>query len=396
MSQERFNREFIILNTLGAFAIFGSTMSKTPTLSLFAKFLGASPAEIGLIAAASTVIGIITNVSAGVLSDLYGRKLLILIATVIFATAPFLYLLVTNPLLLILVRVYHGLATATLAPVISATIADMYASRRGEMMSIITSSQYLGRLIAPIMGGLILTLAGLAFSGFHQVYIICGVSGIIAVILALSLFLFPTAISSTIQRRSVLQNLKGMPRQTGFLSIGSALASLYLSVGPVETFLPLYATGLGISGFEVGILLSIQNAMILLSGPIFGRLSDRLGRRRFVMIGLTIVALSIALISFSSSFILLLVVMFIYGLGMSMTLASAPPMVSEIVSKEVYGTSLGALATIQDVGQTLGPIVAGIAISLSGGLYFSSFILIGSIIGLNLGILNIGLRRKRE
>ncbi len=392
VSHESYSREFVVLCALGAFAIFGSTMSKAPTLSLFARFLGASPAEIGLIAAASTVVGIVTNVSAGVLSDLYGRKPLILVATIIFATAPFLYLLVTSPLLLVFVRIYHGLATATLAPVISATIADMYASRRGEMMSIITSSQYIGRLSAPIVGGLILTLVGVSFAGFNEVYVICGISGIIALALALSLFLFPRVTSSSVERRSVLQNLRGMPRQTGFLSVSSALASLYLSVGPIETFLPLYATGLGISGFEIGILLSIQNAMILLSGPIFGRLSDRLGRRKFVIIGLGIVALSIAFISFSTVFPLLLLVMIIYGSGMAMTLASAPPMVSELVSKEIYGTSLGALSTIQDVGQTLGPIVAGAAISLSGGSYFSSFVLIGSIIGFNLGILNLTLK----
>ncbi|MCJ7634677.1 MFS transporter, partial [Candidatus Bathyarchaeota archaeon] len=171
-------------------------------------------------------------------------------------------------------------------------------------------------------------------------------------------------------------------------------AALYLSVGPVETFLPLYAEGLRISGFEIGILLSIQNAMILLAGPTFGRLSDRLGRRKFVMVGLGIVALSIALISFSAIFPLLLLVMLLYGSGMAMTLAAAPPMVAELVPKEIYGTSLGALGTIQDIGQTLGPIVAGVAIDLSGGAYFGSFILIGGIIGVNLGILNIGLRRQ--
>jgi MFS family permease len=140
--REGFTKEFGVLALLGAFAIFSSTMSKTPTLSLFAKYLGATPTQIGLIAASSTVVGIVTNVAAGVLSDLYGRKKLIVASTVVFATAPFFYLLVTDPLQLILVRLYHGLATATFAPVLSATIADLYVSRRGEMMSFATSAQY--------------------------------------------------------------------------------------------------------------------------------------------------------------------------------------------------------------------------------------------------------------
>ena len=67
-------REFAALCALGVFAIFSSTMAKSPTLSLFAKSLGTGTAEIGVIAAASTVVGIFTNVAAGTLSDIYGRK----------------------------------------------------------------------------------------------------------------------------------------------------------------------------------------------------------------------------------------------------------------------------------------------------------------------------------
>ncbi|MCJ7608043.1 MFS transporter [Candidatus Bathyarchaeota archaeon] len=396
--REGFTREFIVLSALGAFAIFSSTMSKAPTLSLFAKYLGATPLEIGFIAAASTVVGIVTNVTAGTLSDLYGRKTLIITATIIFATAPFLYLLVTTPIQLLLVRLYHGFATATLAPVLSATIADMYLSRRGEMMSLATSSQYVGRLLAPTVGGLILspTLLGLTLPGFHKVYLVCGVSGSLALILALSLFLFPAlrASSATSKRGGVVENLRQMPRHTGFMSISSALSALYLSVGPIETFLPLYAEGLGIPSYQIGLLLSIQNAMILLAGPIFGRLSDRLSRSNFVMTGVGIVALSIVLISFSGSFPVLLLVMLLYGSGMAMTLATTPPMVAQVVPRPLYGTSLGALETIKDIGQTLGPIVVGLAVGLSGGEYFGAFILLGGIIAANLGFLNIGLRRR--
>jgi MFS family permease len=202
--------------------------------------------------------------------------------------------------------------------------------------------------------------------------------------------------SSTIKRRGVLENLRGMPRQKGFLSISSALAASYLSVGPVETFLSLYAQSLGISAFQIDILLSTQNAMVLLAGPFIGRLSDRLDRRRFVMTGLGIVASSIVLISFSGTFPVLALVMILYGSGMAMTLTSTPPMVAEIVPKEIYGTSLGALSTIQDVGQTLGPIVAGLVIGFSGLGYFGAFIIIGGVIGANLGIINIGLMQHRR
>jgi len=104
--------------------------------------------------------------------------------------------------------------------------------------------------------------------------------------------------------------------------------------------------------------------------------------------------LSIVLISFSGSFPVLLLVMLLYGSGMAMTLATTPPMVAQVVPRPLYGTSLGALETIKDIGQTLGPIVVGLAVGLSGGEYFGAFILLGGIIAANLGFLNIGLRRR--
>jgi len=390
--REGFTKEFVILCALGAFAIFSSTMSKSPTLSLFAKFLNASPEEIGLIAAASTVIGIFTNLTAGALSDLYGRRALILAATLVFASAPFLYLFITNVWQLILVRVYHGLATATLAPVLSATIADMFSSRRGEMMSISSSSQYVGRLLAPIVGGLIISLLGFSLSAFHRIYLVCGLSGSIALILALSLFWFPTRKSSTTQKRRVLENLREVPRHEGFLSVSSAQAALYLSMGPVETFLPLYAQSLGLSGLEIGALLSTQTAVTLFTGPAYGRLSDRRGRRGFIMVGLGVVALSLVLLSFSIGFSALLLVMFLYGSGMTMALSAIPPLVSDLVPQQVYGTSLGALETIKDVGQTLGPIVAGLAVGFAG--FFGAFSLVGAMIAGNLALLNLGLGKR--
>jgi DHA1 family multidrug resistance protein-like MFS transporter len=117
---------FVLLCASGMLAIFSSTMSKNPVLPLFARDLGASPADIGFIAAASTVIGIVASIPAGALSDIYGRRRVILGATVIFASAPLLYLLVSAPWHLVAVRLYHGFATAVFGPVAMALVADLF------------------------------------------------------------------------------------------------------------------------------------------------------------------------------------------------------------------------------------------------------------------------------
>ncbi|RLE74255.1 MAG: MFS transporter, partial [Thermoprotei archaeon] len=93
-------KAFILLCIIGFFAILSSTMSKSPTLPLYADELGLSVTDIGLVAAASTITGIFTNVIAGSLSDIYGRKRLLLASGLFFSTAPFMYFIARNAPLL--------------------------------------------------------------------------------------------------------------------------------------------------------------------------------------------------------------------------------------------------------------------------------------------------------
>src|SRR5271157_5609429 len=81
---------FILLCITGLFAIFSSTISKSPVLPLFSAYLGADPSGVGMVAAVSALTGIIASIPAGILSDRWGRKRMLIISGVVFSTAPFL------------------------------------------------------------------------------------------------------------------------------------------------------------------------------------------------------------------------------------------------------------------------------------------------------------------
>ncbi|MCD6593760.1 MFS transporter, partial [Candidatus Bathyarchaeota archaeon] len=149
---------FIILCVMGAFAILSSTMSKNPVLNPFAESLGTPEAFMGFVAAASTLPGVLISFPAGSLSDIVGRRKILLVSAVVFASAPFLYTFINSWWQLILVRFYHGFATAIFVPVARAALAEYYPSRRGEKISMFTSATIVGRSIAPFLGGFILSL----------------------------------------------------------------------------------------------------------------------------------------------------------------------------------------------------------------------------------------------
>ena len=171
---------FLLMCLLGGFAILSSTISKNPVLPLFAESLGVTGADLGFIASASTIPGILVSLPAGSLSDIFGRRKVILASLLIFATAPFLYFLVHTAWQLALVRFYHGFATAIFGPVAQATIAELYPKRKGERMSLFSSSTIVGRSIAPFLGGAIIYTAGLI-----SVYLAAGVSGLAALAIGL-------------------------------------------------------------------------------------------------------------------------------------------------------------------------------------------------------------------
>ncbi|MBI5694513.1 MAG: MFS transporter, partial [Nitrospirae bacterium] len=179
---------FALLCTAGLFAIFSSTISKSPALPLYAAHLGAGPSGIGMVASISALTGILASIPAGMLADRYGRRRMLAVSGVVFATAPLLYLFIENIWQLALVRFYHGFATAIFIPVAMAFVAGLHETGRGEKIGWFSTSTLLGRFAAPVAGGAVIGAYVYAPAlGFRGVYILCGIAGLIALALLLRL-----------------------------------------------------------------------------------------------------------------------------------------------------------------------------------------------------------------
>ena len=372
----------LLLCIMGGLAIFSSTMSKNPTLPLFATSLGVSKLTLGFIASASTVVGIVVSIPAGVLSDIIGRRRVILVAGFVFASAPFFYLLVHQPWQLAVVRVYHGLATAILGPVAMAAVADTFDKGRGERMGWYSSSTMVGRFIAPLVGGALITGFG---NSFHWVYVACGISGALAFLMAIRLPL------SSKKTGSMTQALAGRGRQTGreiltilanrrILLTSSVEAVQYFSFGFLETFLVVFLEG-KLSAVTIGLLFTIQIVAATFTKPIMGRLSDRYGRIRMIVAGLFLSGLVIVFMPLVGGYYVLLALLIgAYGLGLATTTASTAAFVADSVRATGHGTALGVLSSVMDVGQSTGPILGGALIAALS--YEPAFAIIGGAVSL--------------
>ena len=247
---------FLLLCGTGLFAIFSTTASKSPVLPLFTAHLGGSPAEVGLVAAVSPLAGILFSIPAGVLSDRFGRRAMLLGSAAVFASAPFLYLLDGGILQLAVIRLYHGLATAIFVPVAMAYVSELHEESKGEKLGWFSSATLLGRFMAPVAGGGVLALwASEPALSFDLVYLMCGAAGIVALLGAVRLPKPRGRGTPAAGWQETLAGLKALASSRALLLTGGVEAAILYAYGTLEVFLPLYALSLGLGAFEVGLSL---------------------------------------------------------------------------------------------------------------------------------------------
>ena len=382
---------------MGGLAIFSSTMAKSPVLPLFIRSLDVPMGTVGFIAAASTVVGIFVSLPAGILSDIIGRRRVIVIAAIVFASAPFLYLLVTQPWHLMLVRIYHGFATAILGPVAMAAVADTFDSGRGEKMGWYSSATMPGRFLAPIIGG-----ALIFGNNFHWVYLVTGIIGTLSLIAALKL---PRPAIAHVsagelvkkERGEIKRDIIAMLTHRGILTTSAVEAVQYFAFGCLEVFLPIYLNEqMGFKPLSIGLLFTIQLLVAALAKPWMGRLSDRYGRVPTIIIGLLLGAVSITLITWSNNYMVMAVLIGLFGLGLATVTASSAPLVADLARESSYGGALGILSSVKDIGHSTGPMAGGLLIAAYN--YKTTFGVIGGILAftsLAFGLIMRQIRRSK-
>ena len=146
-----------------------------------------------------------------------------------------------------------------------------------------------------------------------------------------------------------------------------ALVLMFLTVfidligfGIIIPLLPLYAKQFGASGLTVGLLLTSYSLMQFFFAPMWGRLSDRIGRRPILLISLALSAIGYIIWGFSSSLPMLFLSRIVAGFG-NANLAVAQAYISDITPEEDRAHGMGMIGAAFGLGFVLGPAIAGIA-----------------------------------
>ena len=150
-------------------------------------------------------------------------------------------------------------------------------------------------------------------------------------------------------------------------------ASLYYTYGTVDYFLSGYLKDtLHFDYFSAAAVMGSLIVLAIFVRTYMGKLSDRIGRRPPVIVGLLVCAAPLLAIPFFSDLPTLLLLTLIYGFGFATATAPITALVTELSPKELIGASTGFLDTMMDIGQTIGPILSGFVLGTYLG-YFGLF-----------------------
>jgi MFS family permease len=174
---------------------------------------------------------------------------------------------------------------------------------------------------------------------------------------------------------------EGLPREVGVLA--AVAVAVAIGFGVVAPAIPLFAASFGVGKTAVGAVISAFALMRFVSALGGGRLVDQFGERVILSTGIGIVAVSTGLAGLSQSYLQLLVLRGIGGVGSAMFTVSATALLLRVVASSSRGRATGLFQSGFLIGGVLGPLFGGYltdySVRLPFYVYAVSLIAAGSI-----------------
>jgi DHA1 family solute carrier family 18 vesicular amine transporter 1/2 len=353
MTSLRSSRAVIVaLVTFATFTDIVAYSIAVPVLPDLSRRLGASPTVIGFLFASFGVTLLTVSVPMGAVSDRVGRKAPMVGGLVALAAATLLFAFSTTLPWLFGARMVQGAADAITWVVGFALIADLYgADERGKVTGIVMSGTSFAFMIGPSLGGWLYELGGIRLP-FLAVTVL-------AVIAAAAFAWLDLPRAKSEHEAVPLARLLRAPAVAACV-VGVIAASSTLSM--LEPVVALHLATLSIGPARIGLLFGIAAVVNAALHPLFGRMSDRWGSRRMMLLGLTLSAFALVLFGQTWSFRSTMVLQTLMAASMAMMITPSLAYMAEATSQQgggSFGVAYGLYNMAWGAGLLGGPALGG-------------------------------------
>ncbi len=284
---------------------------------------------------------------------------------------------------LLALRFLQGIAGAGIVGLVPGMTAATFREHRGWALGVVSGSVAAGALMGPPLGGFLVQ-----WFGWQAIFYINLPFGALALLLSGRLSELPGV--------GLWQGLKRAGRTPRFLLALFSTTCFFTQSFGVNLIWPFFLEAGGMTPGAVGVRMLIPSAMLMVAGPICGRLSDRRGYDRVSWLGCLVLAAA----SWGQG-LTGLVVVGLVGIGLGRALFLAANNVA-VLSQAPEGTAAVAsclLSIARVSGQALGSILAGFLWALlAGGGSRRAFMIINLVLGgvaIVAGLLIAGRKRLR-
>ncbi|GAG43576.1 unnamed protein product, partial [marine sediment metagenome] len=129
-----------------------------------------------------------------------------------------------------------------------------------------------------------------------------------------------------------------------------------IGFGIVLPVLPLWAEDFGASPLQIGLLTAVYSLMQFLAAPLWGRASDRVGRRPVILVALAGSAVAALLVGFAWSLAALFVARILQGAA-GASYVAAQAYVADVTTTKDRARGMGLIGAAFGVGFVLGPVI---------------------------------------
>lgn len=354
--------------------------------SISGELLGLRESLItGLILGLFGLITSFTQPLTGRLSDKVGkRKLFVLIGLAIFTVANFSYALADSYALLMIIRVVQGIAAAFTITASLALVSELSRKEtRGNNMGVYNSFRLVGFGLGPLASGFMvengpynIPLVG-TLDGFTASFCIAAAAPLISALLVAFLVTDPEETKPS-KRKMKIRITSKKAGQLLDPIFALALATLVMSFGfsllaPIET---KTNERLSQGPFLFSLEFSALIAALAIAQPIIGKLSDRFGRRIFIIIGLIGLVPIVLLEGFVTQPWEMITARALQGISAAMVFAPSLALAGDLAESGQTGSQLSVVTMAFGLGISLGSFVSGYSVRFG---YATPF-LIGAIL----------------
>ena len=350
----------LLISWIGCFFTGASFSLVMPFIPLYIEELGAPASQVPLLSGlAISITALAAAIVApiwGNLADRKGRRLMMIRAAAGMTVTMGALAFVPNVYWLLVMRFFTGVLSGYIPNATALIAYQAPREKSGWAIGTLATGAIVGNLIGPLMGGILAELLGM-----KNVFIITGM--ILFITLLLTIFLVKETFEP-VEKKDLMSTKEILGQSTRrSVLFGLFFTSLILQLGmtSISPILTLYirelSTDTGSVLFLSGLIVSVAGVSAVISSPYLGRLGDRIGNHKILLLGLVFSFFFFFPMGLVTAPWQLGVLRFLLGFSTGALMPSVNTLISKITPPEGVSRIFGYNQMFNNFGQVLGPLV---------------------------------------